>query len=138
MKKILFSLFLSGLVPACMFAEYSDGGGVNLQFNYASQVVFSVISPAGVTNSTTNAVSNSSVTLVDDDSDLVSKASITATITSNTNTMPSNFAVSNALALKSNLTNAMVNLSGILTGTNKNAAVYYDFTNNVLRATITP
>ena len=37
-------------------------------FGYASQIVYSVVSPAGVTNTTTNSVSNSTVTLIDDDS----------------------------------------------------------------------
>jgi hypothetical protein len=68
----------------------------------------------------------------------VAKSAITQTVTSDTNTVPSNKAVEDALALKAGTTNAVLNWTATSGGTNYVYTEFYDATNNVKRFTRNP
>jgi len=68
----------------------------------------------------------------------LSISNITPTVNSETNTVPNNKAVEDALALKAGLTNAVLNWTATANGTNYVYTEFYDATNNVKRFTRNP
>jgi hypothetical protein len=69
---------------------------------------------------------------------LTSDAPVTQTVTSETNTVPSNKAVQDVLALKAGTTNAVLSWTATAGGTNYVYTEFYDATNNVKRFTRNP
>jgi hypothetical protein len=68
----------------------------------------------------------------------LSLTNITQTVTSGTNTVPSNKAVEDALALKAGTTNAVLSWTAISNETTYVYTEFYDATNNVKRFTRNP
>jgi hypothetical protein len=68
----------------------------------------------------------------------LSISNITQTITSGTNTVPSNKAVEDALATKAGTNNVSLDWTAVKNGTNYVYTEYWDATNNVKRFTRTP
>jgi len=121
MKKLILLFLLSGIIPACTFAEPA------VIKKLAEGDKFLVLDglPASEVSSAQLATK-------------LSISNVTQTVTSETNTVPSNKAVTDALALKAGTTNAVLNWTATAGGTNYVYTEFYDATNNVKRFTRNP